>query len=338
MSTTVIEVGVDVPAATMMVIMDAERFGMSQLHQLRGRVARGGLPGLCLLVTAAEPGSPGRGRLDAVAATTDGFALSDGPRHAPRGRRARAVSSRGGAARCGCSRSAVTRRSSSTPDRPRGPSSSRIPGSRCTRRSPRRSTTSSARTSPSSWTRHDARAREGADDTDHRRRGPWQDGWPCPRQAPVRRRIGSARRSSPPSTASAPPASRGWSGLAGARPVRRNRGLRPRGAQSWCGSSRVLVESSPRGREGPRGECRRRRAVPGARVVVRDARRLAAEAPPAGGVDLCFADPPYDWSAPDVRDVLAGLAEAGWLADGARVIVERPVPRPDQPAAGRLDG
>ena len=76
-STTVIEVGVDVPAATMMVIMDAERFGISQLHQMRGRVARGGLPGLCLLVTGAEAGSPGRRRLDAVAETTDGFALSD---------------------------------------------------------------------------------------------------------------------------------------------------------------------------------------------------------------------------------------------------------------------
>jgi ATP-dependent DNA helicase RecG len=76
-STTVIEVGVDVPAATMMVVMDAERFGISQLHQLRGRVARGGLPGLCLLVTGADVGSPGRHRLDAVALTTDGFALSD---------------------------------------------------------------------------------------------------------------------------------------------------------------------------------------------------------------------------------------------------------------------
>ncbi len=60
----------------MMVIMDADRFGISQLHQLRGRVGRGGLPGLCLLVTDAEPGSPARARLDAVASTTDGFALS----------------------------------------------------------------------------------------------------------------------------------------------------------------------------------------------------------------------------------------------------------------------
>ena len=75
-STTVIEVGVDVPNATAMVIMDAERFGVSQLHQLRGRVGRGSNPGVCLLVTEAPPASPARERLDAVAGTRDGFQLS----------------------------------------------------------------------------------------------------------------------------------------------------------------------------------------------------------------------------------------------------------------------
>ncbi len=75
-STTVVEVGVDVANATTMVLMDADRFGVSQLHQLRGRVGRGGLPGLCLLVSRAEAGSQARERLDAVAATTDGFELS----------------------------------------------------------------------------------------------------------------------------------------------------------------------------------------------------------------------------------------------------------------------
>jgi len=75
-ATTVVEVGVDVPNATIMVIVDADRFGVSQLHQLRGRVGRGGKPGLCLLVTDSPPGSPARERLDAVAATVDGFALS----------------------------------------------------------------------------------------------------------------------------------------------------------------------------------------------------------------------------------------------------------------------
>ncbi len=75
-TTTVVEVGVDVPNATAMVIMDADRFGVSQLHQLRGRVGRGGHQGLCLLVTAA-PAGPSRDRLDAVASTTDGFELSE---------------------------------------------------------------------------------------------------------------------------------------------------------------------------------------------------------------------------------------------------------------------
>ena len=75
-STTVIEVGVDVANATIMVIMDADRFGVSQLHQLRGRVGRGTSPGLCLLVTNAIAETPARERLEAVAATVDGFELS----------------------------------------------------------------------------------------------------------------------------------------------------------------------------------------------------------------------------------------------------------------------
>lgn len=75
-STTVIEVGVDVSNASMMVILDAERFGVSQLHQLRGRVGRGQVPGLCILVTSATPESDAALRLKAVASTTDGFELS----------------------------------------------------------------------------------------------------------------------------------------------------------------------------------------------------------------------------------------------------------------------
>ena len=75
-STTVIEVGVDVANATIMVIMDADRFGVSQLHQLRGRVGRGTSLGLCLLVTQCEEDTPARERLNAVAGTVDGFELS----------------------------------------------------------------------------------------------------------------------------------------------------------------------------------------------------------------------------------------------------------------------
>ena len=75
-ATTVIEVGVDVPNATAMVILDAERFGLSQLHQLRGRVGRGSAPGVCLLVTEMPAATAARARLDAIADTTDGFALA----------------------------------------------------------------------------------------------------------------------------------------------------------------------------------------------------------------------------------------------------------------------
>ena len=75
-STTVIEVGVDVPNATIMVIMDSDRFGVSQLHQLRGRVGRGTSAGLCLLVTHCADQTPARDRLNAVAGTLDGFELS----------------------------------------------------------------------------------------------------------------------------------------------------------------------------------------------------------------------------------------------------------------------
>ena len=75
-ATTVIEVGVDVPNASTMVVLDADRFGVAQLHQLRGRIGRGGVPGLCLFVTSAPLETPARGRVDAVAATLDGFALA----------------------------------------------------------------------------------------------------------------------------------------------------------------------------------------------------------------------------------------------------------------------
>lgn len=75
-ATTVVEVGVDVPNATAMVIMDADRFGVSQLHQLRGRVGRGSAAGVCLLVTETPAGTATRDRLDAVASTLDGFDLA----------------------------------------------------------------------------------------------------------------------------------------------------------------------------------------------------------------------------------------------------------------------
>jgi ATP-dependent DNA helicase RecG len=75
--TTVIEVGVDVPNATVMLVMDADRFGISQLHQLRGRIGRGQHPSLCLLATQLPQASKAGARLTAVASTLDGFTLAD---------------------------------------------------------------------------------------------------------------------------------------------------------------------------------------------------------------------------------------------------------------------
>lgn len=76
-ATTVIEVGVDVPNATVMVILDADRFGLAQLHQLRGRVGRGSARSFCILVSGADPSPDGAARLEAMVATTDGFALAE---------------------------------------------------------------------------------------------------------------------------------------------------------------------------------------------------------------------------------------------------------------------
>jgi len=75
-ATTVIEVGVDVPNTTAMIVLDADRFGVSQLHQLRGRVGRGSAPGICLFVTEANAAASARERLEAVASTQDGFQLA----------------------------------------------------------------------------------------------------------------------------------------------------------------------------------------------------------------------------------------------------------------------
>ena len=77
-STTVIEVGMDVPEASMMIILDADRFGLSQLHQLRGRIGRGVRPGVCLAIAPLSlADTPARERLEAFASTRDGFALAE---------------------------------------------------------------------------------------------------------------------------------------------------------------------------------------------------------------------------------------------------------------------
>ncbi len=76
-ATTVIEVGVDVPNATVMVIEHAERFGLSQLHQLRGRIGRGGEKGTCILIAPKTPGEDARVRLETMVRTTNGFEIAE---------------------------------------------------------------------------------------------------------------------------------------------------------------------------------------------------------------------------------------------------------------------
>src|SRR4029077_21175998 len=76
-STTVIEVGVDVPNATVMVVEHAERFGLSQLHQLRGRIGRGAAKSLCILMTGGKVSEEGERRLDAMVRTSDGFEIAE---------------------------------------------------------------------------------------------------------------------------------------------------------------------------------------------------------------------------------------------------------------------
>ena len=155
-ATTVIEVGVDVANATAMVLLDADRFGVSQLHQLRGRVGRGGLPGSACWSPTPRPARPARERLDAVAATTDGFELS---RVDLEQRRegdvlgALAVRASAPACRtCGCS---ATRRRSCRARARRRRCSTTIRTSRAPRCSPQRWQTWSNHGSLTSWRSHD---------------------------------------------------------------------------------------------------------------------------------------------------------------------------------------
>ncbi len=159
-ATTVIEVGVDVPNATVMVVLDADRFGVSQLHQLRGRVGRGSAPGLCLLVTEALEGTPARERLDAVASTTDGFELAELDLEQRRegdvlgvnqsGRRSQPAAAVPAARRRPDRATPGSRRSSCIDERP-GPRPS-IP------RWPPPSPTSSTTSAPNTWRRGERRA------------------------------------------------------------------------------------------------------------------------------------------------------------------------------------
>ena len=77
LATTVIEVGVNVPNATVMVVENADRFGLSQLHQLRGRVGRGGEQSYCILITGTKTGEDSRRRIQVMVETNDGFEIAE---------------------------------------------------------------------------------------------------------------------------------------------------------------------------------------------------------------------------------------------------------------------
>lgn len=101
-------------------------------------------------------------------------------------------------------------------------------------------------------------------------------------------------------------------------------------ALSRGAASAVLVEKSRTSAKVATGNAETV-GMPGAQVLVRDAWQVAALPPPDGGLDLCFADPPYEWPTGDLRSLLQGLADAGWLAREATVIVERPAKDPSSP-------
>ena len=309
-----IEVGVDVPNATVMVVMDADRFGVSQLHQLRGRVGRGGHPGLCLLVTELPDGAPARERLDAVAATTDGFELARLDVEQRREGDVLGVAQSGRPLAAEAAVAAARRR----PDR-RGArrgdrrSSRPTPTSPGTRRSRPRSRPWSPTSRPSTSTRRDP----------HRRRA-------RPRGAGCR-----PRPRHPPDVRTGP---RGAVQLA----ARASRPRRRAVLDLFAGSGAVGLEALSRGaaprrprRVRPRAADVLRRNVaavglPGARRAAASGRRPCSPAPDEP-FDLVFADPPYALGDDAARRVLAALAAHGWLAESAIVVVERSRARPNRP-------
>ena len=303
-ATTVIEVGVDVPNATVMIVEDADRFGLSQLHQLRGRVGRGGDRSYCFLF--ADPSTEdGEERLKAMAASTDGFALAE------KDLEIRGSGEVFGERQSGFSdlklgriprdEAIVIGRARGRRGDPRPRPRSRAP----TRNSATRSKTSSATPSTSCSSREQAtaglrviagtrprppprraRRRSGPADEGHRARGDVQ------RARRARRARGRGR----------------------ARPLRGHRRARDRGAVARRARRRSLVErdrAALRGDPRPTSRC----SADGATVdvVPRDVGRfLAGGPPPEAAFDLVFVDPPYDTPDDEITGLLAVL-------DGARL-------------------
>ena len=326
-ATTVVEVGVDVPNATVMVVLDADRFGVSQLHQLRGRVGRGER---ARAVPAGHRrrrrARPARERLDAVAATLDGFELSPArPRDPPRGRRARRRRSPAGArslrllsvlrdeevieAAREDAVALVDRRPGAGRGTPRCADAVAARAGRRAGRVPGEGVTGRRSSGPPGDPGHRG-GRAGAAARRAAGRGHPADLRPGPRGAVLDPRVAAAARSA---------------GRARARPVRRVRRGRAGGASA--GAPRTCCWSSPTARgRGASGD-QRRAARPAGRRRSGAAGssgwwRTACPAPP---YDVVFADPPYDAAATTtLARVLRGAASGGWLAPDAVVVVERP--------------
>ena len=313
-ATTVIEVGVDVANATTMVVLDADRFGLSQLHQLRGRVGRGGHPGLCLLVTSADAGTPrhASGSTPSPPPPTGSSSPSSTSSCAARAT-CSAAAVRAPELRCGCSRCCATPTSSRTPAPPRSPLVETRPGPRrSTRPAGRRRRRSTSGTAPTSWRRRDPH---------HRRHAPAGagsghrpgDAHPADRRPGARGAV--LRRASPRSAR--------LEGLALPRPVRRQRRGRPRGAvPRGRGRSRWSSRTAVR----PRSIADNAAGLGLDEVERRRRRRWPATWPDdrAAPYDVVFLDPPYPLAADAGRATTSPRsARGGWLRPGAVVVVER---------------
>ena len=309
-STTVIEVGVDVHNATTMVLLDADRFGVSQLHQLRGRVGRGGLPGpVPAGHRTPRRARPARERLDAVAATTDGFELSrDRPRAAPRGRRARAPTSPASAPASSASGCCATRtRSSRARDAAEAlladdPELAAHPACRGGRRD------GAVRA-----VRLHGEVLATSHDADHRgqRRGAAGSTTPARHAAPGRPATGCARRCSRRVEA--------WCGsLDGLRFLDLYAGSGAVGLEAWSRGAGVvtLVEQDRRTAALDRAQ-RHARSASRAPTCVRRSVAAALARPPAAPYDVVFLDPPYPLSDERGRPATSPLLVEQPLA-GAR--------------------
>ena len=313
-ATTVIEVGVDVANAAVMVICDADRFGISQLHQLRGRIGRGEHPGVCLLLTSAPEGSLARERLDAVARTRDGFALAEvdleqrregdvlgasqsGHRSSLRLLRVLEDADVIGRARDLAERCVAGR---SRRGRPRA-GRHRHPRGAAGRRGLARA--------------HVSRIIAGS------RGGRWLTMPPGSRTRPTTDRVREGLFS----------AVAAWSGSADAPADESLAGLAF--ADLFAGSGAVGLEAASRG-AGPVLLVEADKRTAG--VTVRNVRDLGLDArvrtgrvetvvaaPSDQAFDVVFLDPPYELAGEAVAGVLEALAAGGWLAADALLVVER---------------